>query len=155
MSVSSDNTDNAAAAPVTAAAIASAEKQVVFADPHATWVHIDPRTGTVLGRTDTHRRTSRWLFSMLHSWDWLPLLERRPLWDVVLIVLSLGGTALSVTGVVVGWRRLRVKARSGAKAAHPRTARAAAERSQHRGPTRGLRPPRPRLRRWQTATDAP
>ena len=30
---------------------------------------------------------------MLHSWDWLPLLERRPLWDVVLIVLSLGGTA--------------------------------------------------------------
>ena len=100
--------------------------RVVFADPHATWVHIDPRTGTVLGRTDTHRRTSRWLFSMLHSWDWLPLLERRPLWDVVLIVLSLGGTALSVTGVVVGWRRLRVKARSGAKAAHPRTARAAA-----------------------------
>ena len=88
--------------------------RVVFADPHATWVHIDPRTGTVLGRTDTHRRTSRWLFSMLHSWDWLPLLERRPLWDVVLIVLSLGGTALSVTGVVVGWRRLRVKARSGA-----------------------------------------
>ena len=71
---------------------------MVFADPHATWVHIDPRTGTVLGRTDTHRRTSRWLFSMLHSWDWLPLLERRPLWDVVLIVLSLGGTALSVTG---------------------------------------------------------
>ena len=100
--------------------------RVVFADPHATWVHIDPRTGTVLGRTDTHRRTSRWLFSMLHSWDWLPLLERRPLWDVVLIVLSLGGTALSVTGVVVGWRRLRVKVRSGAKPAHPRTARAAA-----------------------------
>ena len=31
-----------------------------------------------------------------------------------------------VTGVVVAWRRLRVKARSGAKAAHPRTARAAA-----------------------------
>jgi hypothetical protein len=86
-------------------------------------VHIDPRTGTVLGRTDTHRRTSRWLFSMLHSWDWLPLLERRPLWDVVLIVLSLGGTALSVTGVVVGWRRLRVKVRSGAKPARPRTAR--------------------------------
>jgi TRAP-type uncharacterized transport system fused permease subunit len=35
MSVSSDNTDNAAAAPVTAAAIASAEKKVVFDDPHA------------------------------------------------------------------------------------------------------------------------
>lgn len=80
--------------------------RVVFADPHGTWVHVDPRTGEVLGRTDSGRRTSRWLFAMLHSWDWLPLLERRPLWDILLILLSLGGTALSVTGVVIGWRRL-------------------------------------------------
>ena len=85
--------------------------RVVFDDPQATWVHIDPHTGAVLGRTDSHRRTSRWLFGMLHSWDWLPLLERRPLWDVVLIVLSLGGAAMSVTGVVIGWRRLGVKLR--------------------------------------------
>ena len=48
---------------------------------------------------------------MLHSWDWLPLLERRPLWDVLLIVLSLGGLLLSATGVVVGWRRLRTTLR--------------------------------------------
>ena len=85
--------------------------RVVFDDPHATWVHIDPRTGAVLGRTDSHRRASRWLFAMLHSWDWLPLLERRPLWDVVLIVLSLGGAMMSLTGVVMGWRRLGVKLR--------------------------------------------
>ena len=80
--------------------------RVVFDDPHATWVHIDPHTGAVLGRTDRHRRASRWLFAMLHSWDWRPLLERRPLWDIVLIGLSLGGAALSLTGVVIGWRRL-------------------------------------------------
>ena len=85
--------------------------RVVFGDPQATWVHIDPHTGAVLGRTDTHRRASRWLFAMLHSWDWLPLLERRPLWDVVLIVLSLGGAVMSVTGVVIGWRRLGYKLR--------------------------------------------
>ena len=83
--------------------------RVVFADAHATWVHIDPHTGAVLGRTDSHRRTSRWLFGMLHSWDWLPLLERRPLWDAVMILLCLGGAALSLTGVVVGWRRLGQK----------------------------------------------
>ncbi|BEU97714.1 PepSY domain-containing protein [Acidovorax sp. DW039] len=86
--------------------------RVVFADAHATWVHIDPHTGAVLGRTDSHRRTSRWLFGMLHSWDWLPLLERRPLWDAVMILLSLGGAALSLTGVVVGWRRLKLKVRT-------------------------------------------
>ena len=86
--------------------------RLVFDDPHATWVHIDPHTGAVLSRTDSHRRTSRWLFAMLHSWDWLPLLERRPLWDVLLIVLSLGGAVMSVTGVVMGWRRLGVKLRA-------------------------------------------
>lgn len=85
--------------------------RIVFDDPHATWVHLDPHTGAVLGRLDSGKRTSRWLFAMLHSWDWLPLLERRPLWDLVLIALSLGGTLLSVTGVVIGWRRLERKLR--------------------------------------------
>lgn len=91
--------------------------RVAFDDVHATWVHIDPHTGAVLGRTDSSRRTSRWLFAMLHSWDWLPLLERRPLWDIVLIVLSLGGAILSLTGVVIGWRRLGLKLRA---VRHPR-----------------------------------
>jgi hypothetical protein len=83
--------------------------RLVFDDPHATWVHIDLHTGALLGRTDSHRRISRWLFAMLHSWDWLPLLERRPLWDIILIVLSIGGTVMSVTGIVIGWRRLAQK----------------------------------------------
>lgn len=80
--------------------------RVVFEDPHATWVHVDPHTGAVLNRIDSGKRASRWLFAMLHSWDWLPLLERRPLWDLVLIALSAGGALLSITGVVIGWRRL-------------------------------------------------
>lgn len=80
--------------------------RVVFGDADASWVHLDPRTGAVLGRSDGHKRASRWLFAMLHSWDWLPLLERRPLWDAVLVLLSLGGLVMSVTGIVIGWRRL-------------------------------------------------
>jgi hypothetical protein len=83
--------------------------RVVFDDAQQTWVHVDPSTGAVLGRSDRTRRASRWLFAMLHSWDWLPLLERRPLWDIVLVLLSLGGAALSLTGVVIGWRRLGKK----------------------------------------------
>lgn len=86
--------------------------RVVFADAHATWVHLDPATGAVLGRTDSTRRLNRWLFGMLHSWDWLALLDRRPLWDLVLIAFSLGGAALSLTGVVIGWRRLGRKLRT-------------------------------------------
>lgn len=86
--------------------------RVAFADAHETWVYIDPHTGAVAGRSDSGKRWSRWLFAMLHSWDWLPLLERRPLWDLVLIALSLGGAVLSATGVVIGWRRLDRKLRS-------------------------------------------
>lgn len=81
--------------------------RIVFDDPHASWVHLDPHTGNVLGRLDSHKRASRWLFALLHSWDWLPLLERRPLWDITLVGLSLGGLLLSGSGMVIGWRRLR------------------------------------------------
>lgn len=77
-----------------------------FADAQASWVYIDPHAGAVVGRSDSGKRTSRWLFAMLHSWDWPPLLERRPLWDMLLIFLSLGGAVMSITGVVIGWRRL-------------------------------------------------
>ncbi|UMR29388.1 PepSY domain-containing protein [Massilia sp. MB5] len=86
--------------------------RIAFADAQESWVYIDPHTGTVVARSDHGKRWSRWLFAMLHSWDWLPLLERRPLWDMALIVLSLGGALLSVTGVVIGWRRLGIKLKS-------------------------------------------
>ena len=85
--------------------------RLVFDDEHASWVYVDPRTAQVLERTDRARRASRWLFTLLHSWDWLPLLERRPLWDAFMLALSLGGAVLSLTGVVIGAHRLALKAR--------------------------------------------
>lgn len=78
-----------------------------FSDAASTWVHIDPATGVVLGTLDRTQRSRRWLFSFLHSWDLPVLLASRPLWDIALIVLSLGGFVLSATGVVIGVRRLR------------------------------------------------
>jgi len=78
-----------------------------YADAAQTWVHIDPATGVVLGKLDETQRVKRWLFAFLHSWDLPVLLSSRPLWDIALILLSLGGLALSVTGVVIGVRRLR------------------------------------------------
>ncbi len=83
--------------------------RVMFDDPHDTWVHLDPFTGEVLGRLDRLQRTKRWLFAFLHSFDWWPLLAARPLWDLLLIVGSLGGLTISATGVWMGWRRLRWK----------------------------------------------
>ncbi|MBV7536841.1 PepSY domain-containing protein [Duganella sp. sic0402] len=86
--------------------------RLVFADAQHSWIYLDPHTGMVVTRCDRLQRWSRWLFSLLHSWDWLPLVERRPLWDGVLILLSLGGVVMSLTGVVIGWRRLGKKLRA-------------------------------------------
>ncbi|WP_313388809.1 PepSY-associated TM helix domain-containing protein [Achromobacter aegrifaciens] len=86
--------------------------RLTYDDPQATWVYLDPRTGQIVSRQDSGSRTSRWLFAFLHSWDWTGLLSRRPLWDALLVFLSLGGAALSLTGAVIGWRRLGKKLRA-------------------------------------------
>jgi hypothetical protein len=86
--------------------------RLVYDNPQASWVYLDPKTGEILDRQDRGTRAGRWLFAFLHSWDWTGLLNRRPLWDALLIFLSLGGAALSLTGVVIGWRRLGRKLRA-------------------------------------------
>lgn len=81
--------------------------RAVFNDDAQTWVHISPATGDILGHVDSSRRTYRWMFSALHSLDFQLLLKYRPAWDIVVILLSIIGTIVSVSGVVVGWRYLK------------------------------------------------
>ena len=81
--------------------------RVTFDDPQATWFHIDPVTGDVLERMDASRRWHRILFNALHSLDFPLLLAYRPAWDLVVMALCGLGLALSVTAVVIAWRRLR------------------------------------------------
>jgi uncharacterized iron-regulated membrane protein len=77
-----------------------------FDDAAQTWFHIDPRSGEILGRSDLSRRSYRWLFNALHSFDFPLLLAWRPAWDIVVWLLSLVGLTISVSGIVIGWRRL-------------------------------------------------
>lgn len=81
--------------------------RAVFDDDAQTWIHVSPVTGDVLGHVDTSRRTYRWMFNALHSLDFQLLLKYRPAWDIVVILLSILGTIVSVSGVVVGWRYLK------------------------------------------------
>ena len=81
--------------------------RVEFGDADRTWFHIDPATGQLLERSTSTNRVFRWLYNGLHSLDIRWLWERRPLWDIVMIVLCGGGFALSVIGVIAGVRRLR------------------------------------------------
>ena len=81
--------------------------RVRFADAERTWFHLDPASGRIIERSTSTNRLFRHLYNGLHSLDWWWLWSRRPLWDITVITLSLGGLALSVLGVVLGVRRLR------------------------------------------------
>ena len=90
--------------------------RVRFDDAAQTWVHIDGQSGQPFGRIDASNRAGRWLYHGLHSWDFEPLLQRRPLWDVLMLAALALGTAFALTSVVIAWRRLR---RSPRKAPQP------------------------------------
>ena len=88
--------------------------RVQFDDPARTWVYLDPFSGALVHRLDEPRRAARWLFNLLHSWDWQPLLARPWLREGLMIVFSLGGIVVSLSGVVLGWRRIRRTRRASA-----------------------------------------
>ena len=78
-----------------------------FDDSESTWYHIDSRTGLPISRVTDASRRERWLFNGLHSLDFQILWNRRPLWDFVVVLLSLAGMGFSATSIAVGLRYLR------------------------------------------------
>jgi hypothetical protein len=71
------------------------------------WSYIDLRTGQLVLQQDTGARVERWLYHGLHSLDFSFLVYKRPLWDIIVLVLMLGGTTVSVTGAALTWKWLR------------------------------------------------
>src|SRR5690606_15513659 len=75
-------------------------------DPLETWIYVDPQMSRVLGQVHRLARLERWLFNGLHSLDFAFWYDKRPLWDIGMIILSLGGLIASAIGLVFGFRRL-------------------------------------------------
>jgi len=78
-------------------------------DESSTRTYIDPKTGRAVGTYNSRNWVSRWLYHGLHSLDFPWLYKYRPLWDIVVITLMLGGTALCVTSLVLTYRVLARK----------------------------------------------
>ena len=78
-----------------------------FDDPAQTWLHVDPTTGATLGQIGSGGRSNRWLFNALHSLDFPWLIVWPPLRHFLVWVLSGAGLIISISGVVIGLRRLR------------------------------------------------
>jgi uncharacterized iron-regulated membrane protein len=80
--------------------------RVELGDAAGTRFYLDPRDGGLVLKQDQSRRALRWLFSAVHHWDfgWL---YQRPLWDGWMLLWISFGLVLSVSSVVIGWRRLQ------------------------------------------------
>jgi uncharacterized iron-regulated membrane protein len=75
-------------------------------DPDTTVLYISPRSARIEVASNRHDFVYRWLYHGLHRLD-LPVLVAYPLLrDIAIIALSLLGIALSLTGCVLGWRRM-------------------------------------------------
>ena len=81
--------------------------RVRYDDPQDTWIYLDPARGSIALVAGDKDRLNRWLYHGLHSFDFPVLYSKRPAWDILVIVLSLGGMAGAGTSLVPAWRRLR------------------------------------------------
>ena len=81
--------------------------RVKLDDPGKTWVHVDAASGEIASVMDRSRRLYRWLYNGLHSLDFPGLIDRRPLWDIIILSLLAIGFTFSITGVYIGIRRLK------------------------------------------------
>jgi hypothetical protein len=80
--------------------------RVKFGDPSQTWLYIDPQMSQIVtGKARIHR-IQRWIYTGFHDLDFSFWFYRRPLWDVGVIALSLGGLTSSLIGLCVGFKRL-------------------------------------------------
>lgn len=81
--------------------------RVIVNDEEQTRYYLSPETGELLHRADATNRMSRWLFSGLHHINFFAWMRERPLWDIIVLTLMLGGTVVTATGCWLAIRRIR------------------------------------------------
>jgi len=68
--------------------------------------YVDPKSARIVGGYSSAGFLDRWLYHGLHSMNFPWLYDYRPAWDLVVIAFMLGGTALTVTSLVMAWQVL-------------------------------------------------
>ena len=79
--------------------------RVKFDDPDKTWIYLDPQRSQLVAQIHRLDRVERWIYNGFHSLDFA-FWYYSPVWEVGVIVLSLGGIASSAIGMFIGFKRL-------------------------------------------------
>ncbi|MBI4888779.1 MAG: PepSY domain-containing protein [Acidobacteria bacterium] len=82
-----------------------------FDDADQTWLYLDSSDGSLVLAEVRGSRAERWLYQGLHSLDFPRLYQTSWAWYPLIVGLSLGGIALSLTSLIVAWTFLRGKVR--------------------------------------------
>lgn len=88
-------------------AVAIPAYRVILDDAEHTRFYFDPSSAQVVRRMDSNSRTRRWLFDGLHRMDFTNWLRWRPVWDIVTILLLLGGVAVTGTRTYLALSRIK------------------------------------------------
>ncbi len=99
--------------------------RVEFDDPLGTWLYLSPSHGQVL-KFESRDRANRWGYYGLHALDFGILFERRPLWDIVVLILMIGVGVVSTTTL---WPMIKRLYRHAVRFSAPALARRSINRS--------------------------
>ena len=77
-------------------------------DPQQTILYLDPYSGRVVRSYSRWERLDHWLYQGLHDFEIPWLYRHRPLWDIMVIFCLSGGVWLSITGIIIASRRVRM-----------------------------------------------
>ncbi len=80
--------------------------RVKFNDAAETWFYVDPVMSQFVAQVHRWSRLERWLYNGLHSLDFPFWYDKRPLWDLGMIALLVGGLLTTCLGFVLGVQRL-------------------------------------------------
>jgi hypothetical protein len=80
--------------------------RVILSDPEQTRIYLSATTGELQRYIDGDTRWYRWLHNGLHSFDFSAGLRKRPVWDIVVLLLLAGTTIGCVTGAWLSLRRI-------------------------------------------------
>lgn len=79
--------------------------RLALSDAKGTALYLDSDTGALVRAVDHTARQRRWLETGLHDLDFAGL-RRRPVWDIVVLTLLAGVTAVCATGFWLSLRRI-------------------------------------------------
>jgi hypothetical protein len=80
--------------------------RIKLGDAERTWLYVDLVESRVAYSVHRLARLERWIYNGFHSLDFAFWYGRRPLWDIGVILLSLGGLTTSTIGLYLGWKRV-------------------------------------------------